>query len=70
MNLFKKIQGPEKPRLRVVILSSPPWGVLEDEHDRALDTTEIKVIACFAINCTRTTVSSNMICKHSAHFRV
>ena len=45
MNLFKMIVGPDKPRLRVVLLSSPPWGVLEDEHDRALESEEIKVIA-------------------------
>ena len=64
MNLFKKIQGPDMPRLRVVILSSPPWGVLEDEHDRALESAEIKVITLRLFvrtpQCVRLALSSNL----------
>jgi hypothetical protein len=37
-DLFKMIKGTAMPRLRVVVLTSPPWGVYPDEdHDTAVD---------------------------------
>jgi hypothetical protein len=51
--LMELISGPNRPRLRVVVLSSPPWGVFKDElHDTALTTPEMAVglsISCDAL---------------------
>lgn len=40
---FQKIAGDKMPRLRVLIVTSPPWGVYDETHDQALDSTQMKV---------------------------
>jgi hypothetical protein len=37
-------KGTNMQVLRVLILTSPPWGVLEANHDIALDANEIEVM--------------------------
>ena len=36
-------EGNNRTPLRVVVLTSPPWGVLDASHDKALKPDEIKV---------------------------
>ena len=32
-----------RPELRVLVLSSPPWGVFTEEHDKAVPSNQIGV---------------------------
>ena len=40
-----------RPELRVLILSSPPWGVFADTHDKPVPSDQIGVSDCPAFLC-------------------
>ena len=35
--------GQGRPRLRVLVLTSPPWGIFADDHDKPLTDQQILV---------------------------
>jgi hypothetical protein len=43
MAVYKLIAGEAMPRLRVLVLTSPPWGVYTDDHDVRLTDAEVEV---------------------------
>ena len=46
MDKFIKVEL-GRPRLRVLYVTSPPWGVFEkDNHDKKIGTNEIAVQNC------------------------